>query len=98
MMVNPPLGVQMPRTLRRQRKRPLTIAVDLTLLAYYGKHDLDDPQIYRGPAKGGTNPFFARPTARPALPGERFTLAVAPVTREEALKQGVQELVLVVGR
>src|SRR3954470_16990773 len=96
--VNAAFGDQMPRGLRRQRKRPVTLAVDLTLLAYYGKHDLDDPQIYRGQAKRGTNSFFAYATVYLVLHGERFTLAVAPVTREEALKQVLQELLLVVGR
>jgi hypothetical protein len=96
--VNAAFGDQMPRALRRQRKRPLTIAVDLTLIAYYGKHDLDDPQIYRSQAKRGTNSFFAYATVYLVLHGERFTLAVAPVTREEALKQVLQELLLVVGK
>jgi hypothetical protein len=96
--VNTAFGDQMPRTLRRQRKRPLTIAVDLTLIAYYGKHSLDDPQIYRSQARRGTNSFFAYATAYLVLHGERFTLAVAPVTREEALKQVLQELLLEVGK
>jgi hypothetical protein len=96
--VNAALGDQMPRALRRQRKRPLTIAVDLTLIAYYGRHDLDDPQIYRSQAKRGTNSFFAYATVYLVLHGERFTLAVAPVTRSEALKQVLQELLLVVSK
>src|SRR3954470_19253139 len=94
--VNAAFGDQMPRGLRRQRKRPLTIAVDLTLIAYYGKHELDDPQIYRSQAKRGTNSFFAYATAYLVLHGERFTLAVSPVTREGALKQVLQELLLIV--
>jgi hypothetical protein len=96
--VNAAFGDQMPRALRRRRKRPLTIAVDLTLIAYYGKHDLDDPLIYRSQAKRGTNSFFAYATAYLVMQGERFTLAVAPVTREEALKQVLQELLLVVSK
>jgi hypothetical protein len=96
--VNAAFGEQMPRALRRQRQRPLTIAVDLTLIAYYGKHDLDDPQVYRSQAKRGTNSFFAYATVYLVLRGERFTLAVAPVTRQEVLKQVLQELLLVVGR
>ena len=72
------------------------MAVDLTLLAYYGEHDLDDPQIYRSQAKRGTNSFFAYATVYLVLHGERFTLAVAPVTRSELLKQVLQELLAVV--
>jgi hypothetical protein len=95
--VNAAFGDQMPRALRRRRKRALTVAVDLTLLAYYGKHALDDPQIYRSQAKRGTNSFFAYATVYLVLHGERFTLAVAPVTRSEALRQVLRELLLVVG-
>jgi hypothetical protein len=96
--VNAAFADQMPRALRRRRKRPLTIAADLTLIAYYGKHELDDPQIYRSQAKRGTNSFFAYATVYLVLHGERFTLAVTPVTRSEALKQVLQELLLVVGK
>src|SRR5213080_4196565 len=51
--VNAAFGDQMPRALRRRRKRPLTMAVDLTLIAYYGKHERDDPRIYRSQARRG---------------------------------------------
>jgi hypothetical protein len=96
--VNAAFADQIPRALRRRRKRPLTIAVDLTLIAYYGQHELDDPQVYRGQAKRGTNSFFAYATVYLVLHGERFTLAVAPVTRSETLKQVLQELLSVVSR
>lgn len=96
--VNAALGDQMPRALRRRRQRSLTIAADLTLIAYYGEHDPDDPQIYRSQAKRGTNSFFAYATVYLVLHGARFTLAVAPVTRSEALKGVLQELLLVVSK
>lgn len=96
--VNAAFADQMPRSLRRRRKRPLTIAVDLTLIAYYGQHELDDPRVYRSQAKRGTNSFFAYATVYLVLHGERFTLAVAPVTRSETLKQVLQELLLVVSK
>jgi hypothetical protein len=95
--VNAAFAAHLPRALRR-RKRPLTLAADLTLLCYYGKHDLDDPQVYRSQAKRGTNSFFAYATVYLVLHGERFTLAVAPVTRRETLKQVLQELLSVVTR
>jgi hypothetical protein len=95
--VNAAFAGHLPRALRR-RKRSLTIAADLTLIAYYGKHELDDPQIYRSQAKRGTNSFFAYATVYLVVHGERFTLAVAPVTRSEALKQVLQELLLVVSK
>src|SRR5512135_3501532 len=96
--VNAAFADHLPRTLRRRRKRPLRMAVDLTLIAYYGKHPLDDPLIYRGQAKRGTNSFFADVTAYLVLHGERFTLAVAPVTRSKSLKQVLQELFAAVSK
>jgi hypothetical protein len=93
--VNAAFVGHLPRAIRRG-KRPFTLAVDLTLLAYYGKHSLDDPQVYRSQAKRGTNSFFAYATAYLVLHGQRFTLAVTPVTRSESVKQVLQELLLVV--
>jgi Transposase DDE domain len=95
--VNAAFAAHLPRALRR-RQRPLTIAADLTLIASYGRHELDDPQVYRSQAKRGTNSFFAYATVSLVLHGERFTLAVAPVTRSESLKQVLQELLLLVTR
>jgi putative transposase len=96
--VNAAFAGHLPRALRRRRKRSLTMAVDLTLLPYYGEHALDDPQIYRSQAKRGTNSFFAYATAYLVLHGERFTLAVVPVTRSESLKQVLQELLAAVSK
>ena len=54
--VNAAFAAHLPRALRRC-KRPLAIAVDLTLIAYNGKHSLDDAHVYRSQAKRGTNSF-----------------------------------------
>jgi putative transposase len=88
----------LPRALRRRRKRPLRVAIDLTLLPYYGQHPLDHREIYRSKAKRGTNSFFAYATAYLVLHGERFTLAVTPVTRSELLKDILQELLRLVSQ
>jgi putative transposase len=93
--VNAAFAGHLPRAIRRGQ-RPLTIAADLTLLAYYGKHSLDDPQIYRSQAKRGTNSFFAYATVYLVLHGQRFTLAMAPVTRSDSVKQVLQELLTLV--
>ncbi|MBV8381423.1 MAG: hypothetical protein JOZ63_02380 [Planctomycetaceae bacterium] len=53
----------LPRALLRRRKRPLALALDLTLIASYGRHPLDDAHIYRSQAKRGTHSFFASATA-----------------------------------
>lgn len=90
--VNAAFAAHLPRGLRRCRKRPLMIGIDLTLLPYYGKHSLDNPHFYRSQAKRGTNSFFAYATAYLVLQGQRFTLAAVPVTRSQALKQLLQEL------
>jgi hypothetical protein len=88
----------LPRHLRRRRKRPLRVAIDLTLIPYYGKHAIDDTEIYRSQAKRGTNSFFAYATAYLVLNGERFTLAVSPVTRSDLLKDVLQELLGLVSK
>ena len=61
--INAAFASHLPRTLRRRRKRPLALAIDLTLIAYYGRHSLDDAHIYRSQAKRGINSFFAYATA-----------------------------------
>ena len=84
--------------MRRPRKRPLRLGVDLTLLPYYGQHSLESREIYRSQAKRGTNSFFAYATAYLVLQGQRFTLAVTPVMRSECLKEVLQELLLLVSK
>jgi hypothetical protein len=96
--VNAAFRAHLPRALRRRRKRPLRIAIDLTLLPYYGKHPLDSREIYRSKAKAGTHSFFAYATAYVMLHGQRFTLAVTPVTRSELLKDVLQELLALVSK
>jgi hypothetical protein len=96
--VNAAFRAHLPRALRRRRKRPLRVIIDLTLLPYYGAHRLDNLEIYRSQKKAGTRSFFAYATAYVLLHGQRFTLAVTPVTRSERLKEVLQELLHVVGR
>ena len=88
----------LPRALRRPRKRPLRVIIDLTLIPYYGEHALDSREIYRGQRKAGTRSFFAYATAYVLLHGQRFTLAVTPVTRSEKLKDVLQELLHLVSK
>ena len=90
--VNAAFRAHLPRALRRRRKRPLRVIVNLTLLPYYGQHPLDSREIYRSQRKAGTRSFFAYATAYVLLHGQRFTLAVTPVTRSDRLKDVLQEL------
>jgi Transposase DDE domain len=96
--INAAFVAHLPRALRRHRKRPLRVAIDLTLLPYYGQHSLDNLEIYRSKAKAGTRSFFAYATAYLMLHGQRFTLAVTPVTRSESLKEVLQELLRLVSK
>jgi hypothetical protein len=96
--INAAFRAHLPRALRRHRKRPLRVAIDLTLLPYYGKHPLDSREIDRSKAKAGTHSFFAYATAYVMLHGQRFTLAVTPVTRSELLKDVLQELLALVSK
>jgi Transposase DDE domain len=96
--VNAAFRAHLPRALRRRRKRPLRVIVDLTLIPDYGQHPLDSLEIYRSQRKAGTRSFFAYATAYVLLHGQRFTLAVTPVTRSERLKDVLQELLHAVGR
>jgi len=96
--VNTAFRAHLPRALRKKRKRPLRLIVDLTLLPYYGKHPLDSREIYRGEKKAGTRSFFAYATAYVLLHGQRFTVAVTPVTPTERLKDVLQELLQLVSK
>jgi putative transposase len=93
--INAAFRAHLPRALCRKRKRPLRLIVDLTLLPYYGQHSLDSREIYRSQRKAGTRSFFAYATAYVLLHGQRFTVAVTPVTRSERLKDVLQELLQV---
>jgi putative transposase len=96
--VNAAFVAHLPRALRRRRKRPLRIAIDLTQIPYYGRHPLGHPEIYRSKAKAGTRSFFAYATAYVMLRGQRFTLAVTPVARFDQLKEVLQELLGLVSK
>lgn len=96
--VNAAFRAHLPRALRRRRKRPLRVCVDLTLIPYYGQHSLDSREIYRSQKKAGTRSFFAYATAYVLLHGQRFTLAVTPVTRSDLLKDVLQELLHLVSK
>jgi hypothetical protein len=96
--VNAAFRAHLPRALRRRRKRPLRVIVDLTLIPYYGQHPLDSLEIYRSQKKAGTRSFFAYATAYVLFHGQRFTPAVTPVTRSERLKEVLQELLHLVSK
>jgi hypothetical protein len=67
-----------PRALRR---RPKDIAVDRHDTPFYGKPGT--PGVLGGPKKGGTNRAFAYATAVAVHRGQRWCLAVAPLTAND---------------
>ncbi len=64
--------------------RPLTFALDFTLIPYYGDAE-NDGDVVRTKAKRGTNNFFAYATVYTILRNKRYTLAVKHVRNGESL-------------
>lgn len=78
-----------PEALRRSAQ---VIAIDLTLLPYYGADRKTNTQIYRGQSKKGSNSFYAYATAYVIRKGMRYTLALRAVIRSTTMEQVVREL------
>jgi hypothetical protein len=83
------LAGRLPKSLRRRRRR---LAIDLTLIPYHGEPFHDPKEVYRSKAKGGTSHFHAYATAYVVHRGERFTVALLPVSRGAALAEVVKAL------
>jgi putative transposase len=74
--LNRALAAGLPRILRG---RDQFVAMDLTLLPYYGQPQNDRRQLYRGASKAGTRQFHAYATAYIVCQGCRYTLALRAV-------------------
>jgi putative transposase len=85
--LNRALAGRLPRSLRRRRQR---LAIDLTLIPYHGAPFRDPKEVYRSKAKDGTSHFHAYASAYVVHKGERFTVALLPVARGEALAEVVK--------
>lgn len=72
--------------------RQVRIAIDLTLLPYYGSYADEPGEIRRGQAKAGTTHFHAYASAYAIRRGRRLTLAVAFVQAEDAVLDVLEEL------
>jgi hypothetical protein len=68
------------------------VAIDLTLLPYYGEYADEPGEVRRGPAKAGTTRFHAYGSAYLIRSGRRVTVAVAFVYAEDALLDVLEEL------
>src|SRR3954470_22579249 len=87
--VNAALAGQLPKPLRKQAQ---IVALDLTLLPFYGANAKDNDQIYRSQAKRGTCSFYAYASAYVVRKGQRYTVAVMAVTRKQTMEDVTKEL------
>jgi len=80
------------------RTHPQRVAIDLTLLPYYGTAGLEPDQLRRGEAKAGTTRFHCYATASVLRAGRRVTLALTFVHAEEALVDVLADLLRRIAR
>lgn len=83
------LSAELPAWLTKRRQR---LAIDLTLIPYHGLPFLDPQEIYRSQPKSGTSHFHAYASCYVVAEGQRFTLALTYVEKNEPLKVVVQRL------
>jgi hypothetical protein len=89
--LNRALAATLPKAVKHGRRR-YPVAIDLTLLPYYGRPDPDDDQVYKGPAKASTHHHYAYATAYLVRQGRRFTLAVRTVRHDDPWDDIVRSL------
>jgi putative transposase len=73
--------------------RQVRIAIDLTLLPYYGSYADEPGELRRGQAKAGTTRFHAYASAYTIRNGRRVSVAVAFVQAEDTIADVLEELV-----
>jgi putative transposase len=87
--VNQMLVTRLPKNLLK-RSRPS--AIDVTEIAYHGKHDEDDEHVRRGRAKHGTTHFHCYGTLYIIKDNKRYTLAVTLVRRSDKMVDVLRRL------
>jgi IS4 transposase len=87
--LNRALIAGLPKVLRR---RGQFLAIDLTLLPYYGRYQDKPEELYRGASKAGTRTSHAYATAYVCFRGCRYTLAVRAVHHSDPWDQVVGDL------
>jgi putative transposase len=85
----------LPRPLRRRKQK---VAVDLTLLPYYGLPQADPRELYKGQKKAGTRTFHAYATAYVIFKGCRWTLTLRQVHHSDPWEAIVRDLLRQVQR
>jgi putative transposase len=79
----------LPKLLRR---RSQVVALDVTLLPYYGADRQTNPLVWRGKAKKGTCSFFGYGTAYIVRKARRYTVALTAMTRGMTMADLTREL------
>jgi Transposase DDE domain len=87
--LNRALAGGLPKVLRR---RAQYLAIDLTLLPYYGQPEADPTELYRGASKAGTKVFHAYATAYVLFQGCRYTVGLRAVHHADPWEQVVGDL------
>jgi putative transposase len=88
--LNRALADGLPKLLRRARG--VYLALDLTLLPYYGQPESDPEELYHGQSKAGTSTFHAYATAYVIVKGCRWTLALRGVHHSDPWDEVVKDL------
>src|SRR5262249_27429226 len=73
-------------------RRGQFVALDLTLLPYYGLPQRDPEELYRGPSKAGTKQSHAYATAYVLSQGCRSTLGLRAVHHSDPWEDVVRDL------
>jgi putative transposase len=79
-------------------RRPRPVAIDLTLIPYYGSPQADPGELYRGQKKAGTREFHAYATADVLGRGCRWTVALVPVSHDDPWDRVVRDVLRQVRR
>lgn len=89
--LNDGLIESLPKRMRKGFGR-WNIAVDITLIPYYGKDNHDSDFIIRGPAKSGTTRFFGYISAYVCHKNTRYTLLVYSLRRSQSLVEALKRV------
>lgn len=87
--INTGLSAELSPSMTKRKQR---LAVDLTLIPYHGRPFADPKEIYRSQPKSGTSHFHAYASCYVVQNGERFSLALTSVAKNEPMKDILQRL------
>ena len=93
--INAALADRLPKSFR---KRPQRIAIDLSEIPYHGQPQQNPNEVRRGKPKSGTTHFHVYASAYVVQHGQRFTLALTRVLKDEKMDAVVRRLLRQVRR